>query len=171
MDSPSDTAKPRRRDYEKILTPLEGRWKRRPTDRAKIMQDIVDAIWDGLGGKVVSWCGFYLLSADGQSLALGPHKDKPACASIGTHGVCGHAVSERKTQIVPDVRALGDAHIECDPANQAEIAVPVMDLDGKVFAVLDLDSTQAGAFGEEDRRWLERLVRTLGQTPPAERQG
>jgi len=85
------------------------------------------------------------------------------------HGVCGRAATEKKAQVVDDVKALGDAHIECDPANRSEIAVPVMDPNGAVFAVLDVDSTDLKAFGEEDRRWLERIVRTLGQTPAPER--
>ena len=170
MDGPAAAARPRRRDYEKVLSSLETRWKRRPADRGKIMQDIVEGLWETFGATVYSWCGFYLPSPGG-SLTLGPHRDKPACASIGTHGVCGKAISEKKTQVVADVKALGDAHIECDPANRSEIAVPVMDDDGGVFAVLDVDSTQVGAFGEEDRRWLERVVRTLGQTPAPERRG
>src|SRR2546423_1133434 len=105
MESTPDAAKPRRRDYEKVLSALETRWKRRPADRAKIMQDIVDALWDGFGGKVVSWCGFYLPSPDGQSLNLGAHKDKPGPTSIEARGVCGRATAERKTQVVPDVKA------------------------------------------------------------------
>lgn len=168
MEGSAAAARPRRRDYERVLSALETRWKRRPADRGKIMQDIVEALWDAFGGKVYSWCGFYT-PGPSASLVLGPHRDKPACASIGTNGVCGRAASEKKSQIVPDVKALGDAHIECDPANRSEIVVPVMDPDGTVFAVLDVDSTEIGAFGEEDRRWLERLVRTLGQTPGPER--
>lgn len=168
MEPAVDGGKPRRRDYEKILSTLENRWKRRPAERGRIMQEVIDALWDAFGGKIYSWCGFYT-TGPGANLVLGPHRDKPACASIGMHGVCGRAASERKTQVIADVKSLGDAHIECDPSNRAEIAVPIIDSNGTVFAVLDVDSTQVGAFGEEDRRWLERIVRTLSQTAVPER--
>ena len=157
--------RPRRRDYEKVFSGLETRWKRHPVDRGRMMHEIVDALWDVFEGKPYSWVGFYCPLPDGKGLALGPHRDKPACSPIGAHGVCGRAAAQRATLVVADVKALGDAHIECDPASRSEIAVPVLDPDGTVFAVLDVDSTELGAFEEEDRRWLERIVKHLGDAP------
>jgi putative methionine-R-sulfoxide reductase with GAF domain len=158
MVLPADTAKPRRRDYEKILSILETRWKRRPADHAKIMQDIADALWDAFGGKIISWCGFYLITSDGQPSVLGPHQDKVAVAG-GIRDICRRATAERKTQVASDTRT------ERDPAARREIAIPIMDPDGGVFAVLHVCSEHDAAFGEEDRRWLERIVRILEQAP------
>lgn len=155
-------ARPRRHCYEKVVRELEARWKRHPIPRPRMMQEIVDALWDELGGGALAWVGFYCPSPDGQ-LVLGPHRDKPAASPIGAHGVCGRAVSEKVSQVVSDVRALGAAYIECDPSHQSEIAVPVFDQEGRVFAVLDADSREKGAFDHEDRRWLERIVKPLGQ--------
>lgn len=161
MVLPTDATKPRRRNYEKILSTLETSWKRRPKDHAKIMQDIVDALWDVFGGKIISWCGFYFITADRQPSVLGPHQDK-AAAGEGIQEICRRAAAERKTQVVSDARR------EHDPAARWEIAIPIMDPDGGVFAVLHVYSEQNAAFGEEDRRWLERIVRILGQAPPGD---
>ncbi|MBI4386600.1 MAG: GAF domain-containing protein [Elusimicrobia bacterium] len=164
----SDPERPRarRRDYEKILQTLENRWKRRPPDRGRMLQEVVDALWDGFGGQVYSWCGFYIPGPDGRELILGPCRDKPACSPIALHGVCGRAFLSREPQVVEDVRALGSAYVACDPEDRSEIAIPVAGVDGKVFAVLDVDARESGAFDEEDRRWLERIVKLLGRTPP-----
>ena len=157
--------KPRRHGYEKVLQAIEGRWKRRAADRGRIMQHIVDSLWETFGEGTYSWCGFYLPSYDGKQLILGPSRDKPACSPIGLHGVCGKAFASATTQVVPDVKALGGAHIECDPKNLSEIVVPVFGPDGKPFAVLDVDSYEAAAFDDLDQRWLERIVRPLESSP------
>lgn len=157
--------KPRRHGYEKVLRALEGRWKRRALDRGRVMNHIIEVLWETFGGKTYSWVGFYLPSPDGKGLTLGPHRDKPACSPIGLHGVCGKAIETRVTQVVPDVKALGAAHIECDPKNLSEICVPVLTPDGVPFAVLDVDSEALGAFDEVDQRWLERIVRLLTESP------
>ncbi len=164
MSEANEPAKPRRHGYEKVLRALEGRWKRREIERGKLMQHIVDRLWEEFAG-VYSWCGFYLLDAEGGKLELGPCRDKAACTPIGMQGVCGKAVSVAATQIVGDVKALGEAHIECDPKNLSEIAVPVFGPDGRPFAVLDIDSYAPAAFDDQDRRWLERIVRMLEQVP------
>lgn len=156
----------RRGAYERVLRALATRWKRSQPGRGKMMQEIVDALWGAFGSGPYSWCGFYVPDAGAGALLLGPHRDKPACSPIGLHGVCGRAFLSRESQVVADVKTLGSAHIECDPANLSEIAVPVLDPAGKAFAVLDVDSRQLSAFGEEDRRWLERIVKSLGQEPP-----
>ncbi|MCX5787145.1 MAG: GAF domain-containing protein [Elusimicrobia bacterium] len=153
--------RPRRHGYEKVLQAVENRWKRRVVDRVRLMQQIVDLLWEAFGGGAYSWCGFYLPGPSGGDLVLGACRDKPACSPIASHGVCGRALGMAATQIVPDVQALGEAHIECDPKNRSEIAVPVFGPDGKPFAVLDVDSYAPAAFDEVDQRWLERIVRVL----------
>lgn len=160
----SEMEKPRRHGYEKVLQAVDNRWKRRAPDRGRIMQHIIDALWEHFGGATYSWCGFYLPSPDGSQLVLGPARDKPACSPIGMHGVCGRAFSSGTSQVVADVAALGNGHIECDPKNRSEIAIPVFGADGKPFAVLDVDSYELGAFDDLDQRWLERIVRPLEST-------
>jgi putative methionine-R-sulfoxide reductase with GAF domain len=151
--------RPSRARYEKVRAELDKKWRRRELRSDRMMREVVDALWDVFAGAPYSWVGFYLLSPDGSQLVLGPHREKPACSPIPLTGVCGKALQTGASQNVPDVKALGAAHIECDPKNLSEIAVPVFDKNGKAYAVLDVDSEQKAAFDEMDQRWLERLVK------------
>lgn len=162
---PGDESKlaqrPSRARYDKARHELERKWRRRTDMRHdRMMKEIVDALWDQFAGSPYSWCGFYVLSPDGSQLNLGAHHDKPACTPLPLTGVCGQALSSGKTILVPDVKAF-PGHVECDPANQSEIAVPVFDKKNKVWAVLDVDSANKDAFDEMDQRWLERFVRVF----------
>jgi GAF domain-containing protein len=106
----------------------------------------------------LNWAGFYLMR--GNELVLGPFHGKPACVRIAIgRGVCGSAVSERRTMLVEDVHAFPD-HIACDVASRSEIVIPLI-RDGKVEAVLDLDAPIPGRFDAADQSGLETLVATL----------
>ena len=71
----------------------------------------------------LNWAGFYLL--EGDTLVLGPFQGRPACIEIPVgRGVCGAAVAEGKTQLVPDVHEF-PGHIACDSASSSEIVVPI----------------------------------------------
>ena len=107
----------------------------------------------------LNWAGFYLL--EGDTLVLGPFQGRPACIEIPVgRGVCGTAVAEGRTQLVPDVHQF-PGHIACDSASNSEIVVPIR-ADGKIVGVLDLDSPHLGRFTEEDQAGLEEFVRILG---------
>lgn len=102
----------------------------------------------------VSWAGFYLM--ENGMLVLGPFQGKTACIEIPVgRGVCGTAVKENKTQLVPNVHEF-PGHIACDSASNSEIVVPLRK-GGEIIGVLDLDSTSFGRFTEEDREGLERF--------------
>jgi GAF domain-containing protein len=75
-------------------------------------------------------------------------------------GVCGTAWARGESVVVPDVEQF-PGHIACSAASRSEIVVPVPGPDGKVVAVLDIDSDRLATFDEEDRQWLEKLVRLL----------
>ena len=159
--------RPSRARYDKVRHELERKWRRRTgATNGRLMREIVETLWGHFEGAPYSWIGFYTLSPDGSQLMLGPHRDKPACSPLPLHGVCGKALQTGKTQNVPDVKVLGDAHVECDPKNLSEIAVPVFDKNNKVFAVLDVDSQTKAAFDEMDQRWLERIVRVFWEPAP-----
>ncbi len=107
----------------------------------------------------LNWAGFYLLRGEGE-LVLGPFQGKPACVRIAPgRGVCGGAVTQRRSLVVPDVHAF-PGHIACDAASRSELVVPMM-LAGRVLGVLDLDSPRPGRFDEEDRVGCESLVAEL----------
>ena len=106
----------------------------------------------------LNWVGFYLLR--GNELVLGPFQGKPACVRIGVgNGVCGGAVSQRRSLVVPDVNAF-PGHIACDSASRSELVVPLIQGD-RVLGVLDLDSPSPGRFDEEDRQGCEQLASVL----------
>lgn len=105
------------------------------------------------------WTGFYRVVGDG--LLLGPFQGPVACVRITKgRGVCGTAWAEERSIVVPDVD-LFPGHIACSPLSRSEIVVPLRGKDGRVAAVLDIDSAEPGAFTEEDARALERMMRPL----------
>lgn len=103
----------------------------------------------------LNWSGLYFL--EGRELVLGPFQGKPACVRIGVgKGVCGTAVAQRSSMLVPDVHAF-PGHIACDDASQSELVVPLLK-DGVVLGVIDLDSPRKSRFDEIDRAGVERLA-------------
>jgi GAF domain-containing protein len=70
--------------------------------------------------------------------------------------VCGTAWKHGETIFVPDVEEF-PGHIACSSESQSEIVVPVW-RDGRIVAVLDIDSEKLGTFTETDRYWLEKIV-------------
>ncbi|KFZ38602.1 hypothetical protein HR45_04040 [Shewanella mangrovi] len=106
----------------------------------------------------LNWVGFYLMKQD--QLVLGPFQGKVACSRIPVgKGVCGTAVALDQTQRIDNVHEF-DGHIACDSASNSEIVVPVR-LQGKVIAVLDIDSPKFSRFDENDQIGLETLVATF----------
>jgi GAF domain-containing protein len=104
------------------------------------------------------WVGFYLVK-NGE-LVVGPFQGPVACTRIRKgKGVCGACWQEARTLLVPDVEAF-PGHIACSSLSRSEIVVPVFQ-EGEVIGVLDADSTKLNEFDEEDRRWLELLVKTI----------
>ncbi len=102
-----------------------------------------------------SWVGFYLMK-NGR-LVLGPFQGKPACVSIEVgKGVCGTAVSLKKTLIVEDVTRF-PGHIVCDPSSRSEIVVPIF-VQGEVVGVLDVDSEERANFDEIDEHYLGQVA-------------
>ena len=108
----------------------------------------------------LNWAGFYFL--EGGKLVLGPFQGKPACIEIEVgKGVCGTAVQEERTQLVPDVH-LFPGHIACDSASNSEIVVPLR-IGGAVAGVLDIDSPWPGRFTAEDQAGLEAVAEIIAQ--------
>jgi L-methionine (R)-S-oxide reductase len=111
------------------------------------------------------WTGFYRRVAEDE-LLVGPYQGTLGCLRIPfSRGVCGAAAREERTQLVPDVHAF-PGHIACDSASASEIVVPVFDAQGRLIAVLDVDSTAKNAFDAVDQEQLERLMRLLRPLAP-----
>src|SRR4051812_14344363 len=106
----STTARPSR-DYGALLESLPHHSCLAPAHREPCMQALVDGLWPALGGRGVSWIGFYLKAPRADEMILGPRRDKPACSPIGLHGMCGRCWRERRPIIVRDVATLGANYI------------------------------------------------------------
>ena len=105
------------------------------------------------------WVGFYLVK-NGQ-LVLGPFQGPLACTRIDfDQGVCGHAYTTRKTIIVANIDDF-PGHIVCSSAARSEIVVPIMDRDGSVFGVLDVDSDKLDDFTQIDAVGLGEIVNVI----------
>lgn len=113
-------------------------------------------LWETL--PEINWAGFYKM-VDG-ALVLYPFQGKTACIRIPVgRGVCGTAVAEDRTQLVPDVHKF-PGHIACDSASNSEIVVPIH-VKGKIWGVLDIDSPYYDRFTQEDQAGLEQFVKLL----------
>lgn len=113
-------------------------------------------LWQELAD--INWAGFYKMK-DG-ALVLGPFQGKPACIRIPVgRGVCGTAVAQDRTQLVPDVHQF-PGHIACDCASNSEIVIPIH-VNGEIWGVLDIDSPEFDRFSESDQSGLTQFVEIL----------
>jgi putative methionine-R-sulfoxide reductase with GAF domain len=149
------------RDYAGMVSRLKP-----GPDREATMRLAVDAMWDTLGARGVSWIGFYLKVSGKDEMILGPRRDKPACSPIGLHGMCGRCWQEKKPIIVRNVATLGDNYIACDPKDKSELVIPLFEPDGSCWGVLDADSYDVDSFQEFDVGGLIRAVERLGLSTP-----
>ncbi len=102
------------------------------------------------------WTGFYL-HKDGK-LIVGPYQGPLACQELEKDkGVCWAALNSGAPVVVPDVNAF-PGHIACDSRSKSEITLPVIDEQGAIFAIFDVDSDQTDSFSEVDRSFLEKIL-------------
>lgn len=142
--------------YADLLSAVEAVTDGEP-DAIANMANVAALIWQFLPD--LNWAGFYRM-VEGE-LVLGPFQGKPACIRIPLgRGVCGTAAATGETQLVEDVHAF-PGHIACDAASASEIVVPVT-VDGRVIAVLDLDSPVPARFDIADQNGLEMLIERIG---------
>ena len=101
------------------------------------------------------WVGFYRVVAN--ELVVGPFQGPIACSPIAYgKGVCGRAWAEGHTVVVPDVNIF-PGHIACSAESKSEIVVPLKNMNGKVVAVLDVDSASVDDFRSVDEQGLAEL--------------
>ena len=104
------------------------------------------------------WTGFYFYVAEDE-LQVGPYQGAVACQVLKGRGVCLASARAGKAVVVPDVEAY-PGHIACDSRSRSEIVVPLKK-DGRVVAVLDVDSDELAQFDEADVTPLSRIVSLL----------
>lgn len=155
MFEPITYSRDRTKGYETVLQQLKG-----------LIEDETDLIANLANAAAllnqfldeINWVGFYLWKDD--ELVLGPFQGLPACIRIPYgKGVCGAAVKEKKTMLVPNVHEF-PGHIACDAKSQSEIVIPMMTED-EIIGVLDIDSPIFDRFDETDKTYLEKFVEIL----------
>lgn len=140
--------------YESLIPQIKGLLEGEP-DLVANLANVAAALKEQFGWF---WVGFYLVKQD--ELVLGPFQGPVACTRIRYgKGVCGSSWAQGKTLIVPDVEKF-PGHIACSSLSRSEIVVPVI-REGRVVAVLDVDSSALNEFDTTDQRYLESIVEEL----------
>ena len=143
--------------YRDLLSAAEGLTAGEPDPIAN-MANVAALVWETL--RDLNWAGFYR-NIDGE-LVVGPFLGRPACIRIAFgDGVCGAAAKTLQVQRVEDVHAF-PGHIACDTASASELVVPIV-RDGRLIAVLDLDSPTPSRFTEEDEAGCVALCDLLAK--------
>lgn len=145
--------------YRQLLPQIQSLIAGEP-DMIACMANVAAVLHEAFG---FWWTGFYRVEhepadTDGHGvLVLGPFQGPIACTRIPYgRGVCGTAWQQAQTLVVPDVHRFA-GHIACSSASNSEIVVPLI-REGKVIAVLDIDSKDFAAFDDTDRLYLEQIA-------------
>jgi len=127
------------------------------SDRIANAANLSALVYHALPG--LNWVGFYFY--DGTELVVGPFQGLPACVRIPLDkGVCGAAARTGETQRIEDVHAF-PGHIACDSASNSELVVPLVDANGALVGVFDLDSPLQARFSVEDQQGLEAIAKAF----------
>jgi GAF domain-containing protein len=103
------------------------------------------------------WTGFYRVTAP-ELLKIGPYQGGHGCLVIPfSKGVCGACASTRAVQLVPDVDAF-PGHIACASSTRSELVLPVVNGQGSLLGVFDIDSDRPDAFTQEDADHLAQIL-------------
>jgi L-methionine (R)-S-oxide reductase len=106
------------------------------------------------------WTGFYWV-IDPELLKVGPYQGGHGRLVIPfASGVCGAAARTGKVQRVDDVEAF-DGHIACSSSTRSELVMPVFGKEGKLIAVLDIDSDRPNAFDQKDADSLDAILKDV----------
>lgn len=141
------------RDYETVAKTISALTAGENDAIAK-MATISCELYHNLEG--FDWVGFYRV-VEPELLKIGPYQGGHGCLVIPfDKGVCGACARDEEVQIVDDVNAFS-GHIACSSSTQSEIVLPVYE-DGKLIAVLDVDSDKPADFNEADKEALNAIL-------------
>ncbi|KAG1713300.1 hypothetical protein DVH05_001020 [Phytophthora capsici] len=135
--------------------------------------NVSSIIWHAFvdAGRPINWAGFYFVrplanpkeTDHDHILILGPFMGKPACSRIRFQsGVCGASWRTKSVQRIADVHEF-PGHIACDDASQSELVVPVLNKQGDVIALIDLDCPEKNGFSAEDERTFVEVARVMAE--------
>lgn len=103
------------------------------------------------------FCGFYNI-INKNILEIGPYQGEILpCSHIEfSRGVCGEAVTKKKSIVVNDVSKY-DNYISCDSKTKSEIVIPILKKDS-IIGVLDIDSCIESDFDKIDLKFLTEII-------------
>ena len=116
------------------------------------------------------WTGIYELFPD-DVLRLGPFVGAPTdhvFIAVGK-GVCGTAVAERRNINVPDVSKVAN-YLACSTSTKSELVILIRRGE-TIYAQIDIDSHEPGAFDAEAVKRVERVAEWLAGAYAAARPG
>lgn len=106
------------------------------------------------------WTGFYRVVAP-ELLKIGPYQGGHGCLQIPfSRGVCGAAARTGEVQLVADVDAF-PGHIACASSTRSELVLPVLNGQGALIGVFDIDSDQPDAFDQQDADQLSAILQQV----------
>ena len=106
------------------------------------------------------WVGIYDVTADEIAVIGWDGPAPPAHPRFArSDGLCGAVAATGEAVIVGDVNA-DPRYLTTHATTRSEIVVPVS-ARGRVVGLIDVESEQADAFGEDDRQLLERCAAVI----------
>ena len=124
-------------------------------DFERILQDAVEGV--SRMDPRFHWTGIYELFSD-NVLRLGPFVGAPTDhVFIGVgNGVCGTAVAERRNMNIADVREITN-YLACSTSTRSELVVLIQS-EGRIYAQIDIDCHQVGAFEDSTVARVQRMA-------------
>jgi len=104
------------------------------------------------------WVGIYKVAKKEFVILSETGNEPPAYPRFPiTQGLCGAALESGKPIVVGDVRK--DArYLPAFHTTRSEIIVPMINEHKQILGMLDAESDKVNAFGDEDRKFLERAA-------------
>jgi L-methionine (R)-S-oxide reductase len=109
------------------------------------------------------WVGIYKIVKSDFVILTGSGDEPPAYPRFPTaQGLCGAVLESGKPIVVGDVRK--DArYLPTFHTTRSEIIVPMRNDHDQIVGMLDAESDEVNAFGEDDRQFLERAGGLIAQ--------
>lgn len=109
------------------------------------------------------WVGIYKIAKDDFIILAGTGAEPPTYPRFPTtQGLCGAALESGKPIIVGDVRK-DLRYLPTFHSTRSEIIVPMRNDHDEIVGMLDAESDEVNAFGEDDRQFLERAGGLIAQ--------
>jgi L-methionine (R)-S-oxide reductase len=109
------------------------------------------------------WVGIYKIAKEDFMILAGTGAEPPTYPRFPTtQGLCGAALESGKPIIVGDVRK-DLRYLPTFHTTRSEIIVPMRNDHDEIVGMLDAESDEGNAFGEDDRQFLERAGGLIAQ--------